>query len=1333
MSIRNRPYIGNWQMNRTLVRHTPDALVYINGHAEFEVCATCHKKLDLNKYITSVSCEPSTESISGASVGFSIPKTSSDVFSHDGNYVLRPGLEVVIYMRGYFPMEGYALLGQNSQEDDAPVYPYYQVFRGVVTEASHEFSGGFYTANLSCSTILNFWQNQYLSTNGAVFGPRPANSGVAPDLSGHSFTGASPYSIVYTLMRTGFGAAYSVGWSIGQKTNISAVDETSGESLYHHAAEWWEKRWQSSTTRLRMYGFDGSMFNAFEQSYVGMFGSGASRKFIYSYNSVPDGNTTNFDMTEGRLAAARVIGYNGSETTAAFMDSNGYRLDILKMQAFTYDLGRVANVNFFETEYMSKMEIAEAVKEITGFELYQDVDGDIVFKPPFYNMDTSDDPVYCIEDRDLISISESETEPEATYVKGTGGLFGNTTGVLSGEFGTKQGMYVDWRLVAQFGWREASFESHYLNNATQLFVSAISRLDIANASTKTAQISIPIRPELRPGYPVYVRSLDCFFYVKSISHSFSPGSECTTSITGIAKRSKFLPPGMPDRSDGRGSSPLPKLDNVKLSEPGSYPPMPLYVFPEDISGDRTGEPSGPPRIIGFPNCVMALDPRKVNFGVLGSGELISSYKDNFFPYALTLGVLRRAIGWTEENQIYELETGDGRSIIITKDQFTTKWSQYYTAVVEWYRNPSKENTERMEKQFGDDKLATAIKMVTSRYMAEVENSVGLQNWLAIQRSLRSMYGFPAVTGSYRYFSSASPNEEDQSPSQLLYRESTQQPEFETPGAPSGSNEYTILTQDGDRIKIQTGKPKRALRVYGFTGLDKTGYKDICTGELRFVSFQMVKYFRDVVLSTRGASSLASFLVDKSSYKDAIRGALLSSANSCDASQSTSKVFGDVPGSEVGYQLILGSIQKFERALGVSVTGKEKYSSIQTALGTIYNKSVVTVTEETVTVVNPTQDWLKNSGEGFTSSGTRDANGNLVFTGKVKRSTKAPAQPKYGGRDPTSEGVIMYRYGKTKGKTQFNAISDISDDLSGLLAEYMDLCQQALKEKLGESGDYSPYISARNTMLSVLEGYKESSPGQVQASGTKEEEVISPTPILPVSDNRGYQVYGGLAYGRGINISTQYKLLALSSTGKDAASFEIVEAFVAGLIATGGNVPAVLGTLDEDRKAQLAAVVGVESGASTEEFVAAIEKLKKDSQSEVAFIRNAPITSKTRGMSTTEEVNYREIVNLTVGEENGVCLCKGVEASYFLQAFTGEFVQLNEGAVNEFLKDQATAAGESWKVTRDAVSGKAPSTRLSLSAGIDALVGYGEDTARNAENIAESITSIPGTITDVTGG
>ena len=154
MSLQNRPFLGNWVMNRTLVRYATDALVFINGYTEFASCVACNKKLNFQRYITNVSVDASTDTVSTANITLTVPASASDVFSHDGKHILEPNLEVVILMRGYFPLKNYAGMGQDIEEgfdaNKVPVYPYYQVFRGVVTEVSHEFSGGFYTATLQC-------------------------------------------------------------------------------------------------------------------------------------------------------------------------------------------------------------------------------------------------------------------------------------------------------------------------------------------------------------------------------------------------------------------------------------------------------------------------------------------------------------------------------------------------------------------------------------------------------------------------------------------------------------------------------------------------------------------------------------------------------------------------------------------------------------------------------------------------------------------------------------------------------------------------------------------------------------------------------------------------------------------------------------------------------------------------------------------------------------------------------------------------------------------------------------------------------------------------------
>jgi len=1285
MSIKNRPYVGSWQINKTLVRHTPDTIVYINGHPEFVTCPSCNKKLDFNQYVTSVSCDAGVEPSAGASISLSIPKSVSEVFSHDGNYVFKPGLEVTIFVRGYFPMEGYALLGQEGEdgEDNTPVYPYYQTFRGVVTSVSHEFSGGFYSISLSCANMLHFWSNQYVSTNGAVYGPRPEGSGVGPNLTGHTFTGNSPYSIIYTLMRTGFGAAYNVGWSVNQRTTVDAQSEGSDQSMYAHAAEWWEKRWRNSSLGLRMYGFDGSLFNQLEQSYLGMFGSRSSdRKFILSYNTLPDGTTNDFNMTEGRQATEKALGYRASETTAAFMDGAGYKLDIIKMQAFTFDMGNIASVNFFESEYMSKLEIAEAVTGITGFEFYQDVDGDIVFKPPFYNLDTSDDPVYVIEDRDLISISEEETEPEATYVKATGGLFGNTTGVLSGEFGTKQSMYIDWRLVAKYGWKETSFESHYLNNASQLYASYISRLDIANAQSKSATITIPIRPELRPGYPVYVRSLDCYFYIRNISHSFSPGSECTTTLTCIAKRSKFLPPGKKE-TDGS----FPKLDDVKLAGGGEYAPMPLYVYPKNVEGNDK-EDSGPPRIMGFPNCVMALDPNAVNLSTVGGGELIFSQPDNVFDFALSQGILRQD---SDNPEVYKLAIGEDSYQEFSKSSFRSTWEGAYTFLQEYSQNPSKSNYESLIGQVGNQEVSNILIRVLVRYQGAIgEDST--KNWLAIQRSLKTMYGFPAVTGKYRYYSSSAPQESDQSPSEITYN-----PEsglsFETIGPPPGGEMTVLRESPNGEVEVKSGSPQRAFRVYGFTGQDTADYRDTTTDQIRFTTFQVVRYIQNVILTTPGGSQESAFLVDVDAYEEAVKRVLLVYASGIPADETATNRLGT---GENGYEGVYASIQSFQTAVGAfSVTTESTdASTLSNALSKAFNPGYWK--KEWVERPRESDPFGASDGGMSTEPGPEDPFG-FSETSETNSSNiddfeqidvYVDPTPKYGGRNPDSGTVLETRYSNTNNKSDSRALDVMVGDAARILAIYMDACQTNLKDRLvkeGRENEFANYLKARNEMLSVLDAYEEVESGLITANSSVEKQAGVPTIVLPVSDNRGYEVYGALAYGRGLTVDTQYDLIAQTNRSVDAQSAEAIEAVVGGLIGSGADLPGVLGALRADRKAKLAANLSLPAGASDNQIIEAIETLAQESKSGSAFIRNNPITSKTRGMSYTESLAISELSFMGIDSDNS-CVCSGVDASYFLQAFTGEYQTLGEDAVGEFLRNEALAAGESWKVTRDAVSG-----------------------------------------------
>lgn len=608
MGILDRPYAGTFAPNRRkIVQWTPDALVYLNGDTALSGCRTCRHSIDVQQFVTSLSVDAGVEpGASSASLTLSIPRHFGDSLFRDGNTLLRNGLEVHIYFRGYFPMTGLSdpdadpnasrISGVNLA--DIPQYPYYPAFHGVVTTVNHEYAGGYYSASLSCNGMLHFWQYMSIASNGSFFGARPNNSGVRTNLRGHIFTGMSPFSIIYSLYRDTAGAAAGVGFALQSRTNMQSVSTASGDSLYSLAIQYWERRFMQAPYGLRMHGASGQLFSGAQQAYIARLNGGDARIL----STVTGATRPERDPLASSAAAFNLIDRDGDGrilrgADLRFLASSGgtsrdYGVVVPQMQAFVNDISQWGQVNFFETTYETKLDIATQVANICGYEFFQDMDGDLVFKPPLYNLDTSSSRVYRIEPEDIINISFAENEPEATYVTVTGGPFQNLRGAVDeAEWGVRS-TYYDYRLIAQFGWRDGSLESNYYNNARSAFYAAVAHLDRLNQGMNSASVTIPLRPELRPGFPVYVPHIDCFYYVQSISHGFTFGAGCTTTLNLVARRRKFMPPG-----DPAGNS----VVSIDLGQT-SLPPRPLQYL----------DNSSIPRILGFPNVVMALDPERIN-------------------------------------------------------------------------------------------------------------------------------------------------------------------------------------------------------------------------------------------------------------------------------------------------------------------------------------------------------------------------------------------------------------------------------------------------------------------------------------------------------------------------------------------------------------------------------------------------------------------------------------------------------------------------------------------------------------------------------------------------
>ena len=625
MSVLNRPYAGTWQPNRRVcVQWTPDFLVYLNGDTSLPGCQTCHHNINIQEFVNSISVDFGVEpGASNCTIAMAIPRHYGDSVFRDGNTLMRPGLEVHVYFRGYFPLKG--MTTPNAQPvaginlSDIPQHPYYPVFHGVVVTATHNYSGGFYTANLTCNGMLHFWEHMKLSgaQGGSFFGARPVNSGIQTTLTGHPMTGKSPYAIIYSLYRDTAGAADGVGFALSSRTNYGAVNTVTRDPLYALTLRYWENRFRGKIYGLRMHGASGQLFTSSQQAYLSMYGvspiTGSARTGNVSGSAeIPTDNPLSQDpaLTIGLNARGedgRVLRQADTRLSVSNNGANSFGLDVRNLQAFPHDLGTVGQVNLWESTYESKMDIAGAVVNVSGYEFYQDADGDLVFKPPLYNLDTSSSRVYRIEPEDIVSIDFTEGEPAATYIVVKGGALQNQRGVVDeAEWGCRS-TYVDYKLVAQFGWIETSIESTYYTNAKSAFFFAINHLDRINSGTNGANVTIPLRPEIRPGYPVYIPHIDCFYYVMSVSHAMNIGSECTTTLTLSARRRKFLAPGSSDLAASTAAS-TGQLSQIDLRSTSNN------VFPlQELDTNRV------PRLVGFPNVVMAIDPTGINplFQTLG--------------------------------------------------------------------------------------------------------------------------------------------------------------------------------------------------------------------------------------------------------------------------------------------------------------------------------------------------------------------------------------------------------------------------------------------------------------------------------------------------------------------------------------------------------------------------------------------------------------------------------------------------------------------------------------------------------------------------------------------
>ena len=513
---------------KEVVTQASDVLVYINGVDEFYICNGAGGKSRFTDAVMSVSTTLATDSSPGsASITLAVPRHSNSAYFKYGKCVFKPMMEVQIYFKGRY-------LDSNQRA------VYYPAFWGVITAVNAPYSSGENTITISCKDILYFWAITRIGTNPSVFQQVWDNKLKIQEYVS-IFNHMSPYQIMIAIARVLHG-------SLIPPQNFPKFGEGSSQISFatfgeENAAltDYWRTRQLAIGNRLRIFG---AAPGSGEGSISGTVTSLPNEKI--------DEVAKQFDyLRTGAIPTKKPSPKEMQSlfTTSETVFSEPFALDGRLMDHFQpYNQANQVS-DFASGETMSRLEIASQVKEFIDYEFFMDTTGELVFKPPFYNLDVREhDPVSIIRDIDIISEDVGENVEEILTrldVKGTYSSYYESGDPAQIPWGS----YIDYKLAKDFGQKFSEVTRSFLHTSEMCTLYAIAELSRFNAKRFSGTMEIIGRPELRLGYPVYVESKDTFYYVTGIAHTYSSNGVLKTTLTLEGARRKYTSRD-PDKKEG---------------------------------------------------------------------------------------------------------------------------------------------------------------------------------------------------------------------------------------------------------------------------------------------------------------------------------------------------------------------------------------------------------------------------------------------------------------------------------------------------------------------------------------------------------------------------------------------------------------------------------------------------------------------------------------------------------------------------------------------------------------------------------------------------------------
>jgi len=560
--IRN---ISQTAQERTIVKTAPDLVVYLEGlpyllnyFINDPSSGRQYTLVNFNDYVTNFQASYDTDNlIPTCSFSLQVPNYQKYLFQMPGgNNLIQSMMQVQVFAKGYFfASDGSTVLRR--------------VFKGVVSHIGYNDTGKMLEIGVQCRGILHFMELMQVDLSPAA--QSSSNYQQVPTQTQLAYL--NPYLMLLDMfVRATSTEGFYTNSLNGGVSNLNLNNGTAtvpgdlpsgkvNQGAFAQAIQaGYIAKWQSILNNIRndvhIYGLQYKDSPTTTGRTQDSSSKGTEDRVLLSDQAKQELSKTEVDQLQDFLYVTDTTGNNPFPA----------------IRQYTPDQS-VSNVQLFNPTYVNRLEEIRHILRVLTYEGYQDINGKIIFKPPLYNLDvtyigteTSTTPtqtggpstpqnslteIYENNNPFVIQldeiISEQETEDQAAIRMTRMTVLDNWSTSIQMK-GHQELLtvveYIDVGKLQKFGLREQPSAQcgFFAGDKFGLFGYAASEVARANRGYRTYSCTIPLRPELKLGFPVFIPHRDMYGYLKSVSINYNTGGTATmTLMLDTLRRRPLIP------------------------------------------------------------------------------------------------------------------------------------------------------------------------------------------------------------------------------------------------------------------------------------------------------------------------------------------------------------------------------------------------------------------------------------------------------------------------------------------------------------------------------------------------------------------------------------------------------------------------------------------------------------------------------------------------------------------------------------------------------------------------------------------------------------------------